>query len=178
MNAARLPFVRTGLQIGLCLLAGSILSPAQAAGPDPEQQSAGVWMTVSDQTLDHMRGGFDPGNGLLVSFGITRAVYINGNLVTQTTLDFGHLTDLTQAQAAQLNKQLASLNLVQNGPGNTVQPQQGGANFGTIIQNTLDNQHIVNQTVINASSNSAGMIKNINTLSTLRDSLLGAVGSR
>jgi hypothetical protein len=178
MNAACLPFLRAGLRLGLCMLAGNVISPAQAAGPDPEEQSAGVWMTVSDQTLDHMRGGFDPGNGLLVSFGISRAVYINGNLVTQTTLDFGHLTDLTPAQATQLNKQLASLNLVQNGPGNTVQPQQGGANFGTIIQNTLDNQHIVNQTVINASSNSAGMVKNINTLSTLRDSLLGAVGSR
>jgi hypothetical protein len=135
-------------------------------------------MAVSNQQLDHMRGGFDPGNGLLVSFGISRAVYINGNLVTQTTLDFGHLTDLTAAQAAQLNKQLASLNLVQNGPGNTVQAQQGGGNFGTIIQNTLNNQHIVNTTIINATTNSLGMVKNLNTLSTLNEALTGAVGSR
>jgi hypothetical protein len=176
MNAARLPFVRAGLRLGLCLLAGSVLSPALAAGPDSEEASAGVWMTVSDKTLDHMRGGFDPGNGLLVSFGITRATYINGNLVTQTTLDFSHITDLTPAQATQLSKQMASLNLVQNGPGNTVQAQQGGVNFGTIIQNSLNNQTIVNQTIINASSNSAGTIKNINTLSTLNDSLLGAIG--
>lgn len=178
MHAARLPFVRAGLRVCLCLLVGSVLSPALAAGPDSEEPSAGVWMTVSDQTLDHMRGGFDPGNGLLVSFGITRATYINGSLVTQTTLDFSHINDLTPVQAAQLNKQMASLNLVQNGPGNTVQAQQGGVNFGTIIQNTLDNQHIVNQTIINASSNSAGMIKSLNTLSTLQDSLLSSVGTR
>ena len=175
------PFARAGLRLGLCLLFGSALLPAlpaQAAGPDPEEPSAGVWMTVSDQKLDHMRGGFDPGTGLLVSFGISRATYINGSLVTQTTLDFSHVRDLTPAQATQLNKQMASLNLVQNGPGNTVQAQQGGVAFGTVIQNTLDNQHIVNQTVINASSNSAGMVKNLNTLSTLNDSLLRAVGSR
>jgi hypothetical protein len=178
MNAARHPFARAGLRLGLCLLMGGALSPALAAGPDSEEPSAGVWMTVSDKTLDHMRGGFDPGNGLLVSFGITRATYINGSLVTQTTLDFSHINDLTPAQATQLNKQMASLNLVQNGPGNTVQAQQGNVNFGTIIQNSLDNQHIVNQTIINASSNSAGMIKALNTLSTLQDSLLGSVGTR
>jgi hypothetical protein len=152
--------------------------PAQAADPDPEGRSEEIWMAVNDGKLDTLRGGFDAGNGLLVSFGITRAVYINGNLVTQTTLDFGHLTDLTAAQAAQLSKQLASLNIVQNGPGNTVQAQQGGVNFGTIIQNSLSNQHIENQTIINASSNSMGTLKNLNSLSTLNDSLLSAVGAR
>jgi hypothetical protein len=152
-------------------------SPAQAAHPDTEGRREEIWMAVNDGKLDTLRGGFDPGNGLLVSFGITRAVYINGNLVTQTTLDFSHLNDLTAAQAAQLSKQLASLNIVQNGPGNTVQAQQGGVNFGTIIQNSLNNQHIENQTIINASSNSMGMLKNLNSLSTLNQSLLNAVGA-
>jgi hypothetical protein len=174
MIAARLPLARIALGLGLALFAAGTLSPARAA--DPEERSAGIWMAVSDQTLDHMRGGFDPGNGLLVSFGISRAVFINGNLVTQTTLDFSHITDLTPVQAAQIHKQLSALNIVQNGPNNTVQAQQGGINFGTIIQNTLSDQHIVNETVINASSNSAGMLKNLNTLSTLQNSLLGAIG--
>ena len=157
-----------------------VAPPAQAArpDPDPEGRREEIWMAVNDGKLDTLRGGFDPGNGLLVSFGITRAVYINGNLVTQTTLDFSHLNDLTAAQAAQLSKQLASLNIVQNGPGNTVQAQQGGVNFGTIIQNSLSNQHIENQTIINASSNSMGTLKNLNSLSTLNDSLLSAVGAR
>ncbi len=65
---------------------------------------------------------------------------------------------------------------VQNGPGNTFKPGPAGLGFGIVIQNTLDNQHIVNHTVINASSNAGGMIKNLNIQSTLNDSLMRAVG--
>ena len=64
-------------------------------------------MAISDNALDRLRGGFDIGGGLMVNFGITRAVYINGDLVTQTTLNFGNLTGLTTAQASQLNEQIA-----------------------------------------------------------------------
>ncbi|MDM0072903.1 hypothetical protein QTH90_00800 [Variovorax sp. J2P1-59] len=175
MHARHFPSARLGLGLCLCALAGSALSQVQAGEPDPVPRHEEVWMAVSGHTLDQMRGGFDPGNGLLVSFGITRAVYINGNLVTQTTLDFGQINNLTPVQAAQLDKQLSSLNLVQNGPGNTVQAQQGGANYGTVIQNTLDNQRIVNQTVINASSNAAGMLKNFNIQSTVSDAVARAI---
>ncbi|MBO9516257.1 MAG: hypothetical protein J7549_19245 [Variovorax sp.] len=180
MTAARFPFVQVA--IGLyALMVGSVLSPARAEDPEYGQppRSEEVWLAASNHDLDQMRGGFDPaGTGLMVSFGITRAVYINGDLVTQTTLDFGHLTDLTPVQAAQLDRQLASLNLVQNGPGNTYQAQAGASNFGTVIQNSLSNQNIVNQTVINASTNSAGMVRSLNILSTLNDSLAAAVGGR
>ncbi|MGJ7508915.1 hypothetical protein [Variovorax sp. GT1P44] len=179
MHAAGFSFARIGLGLWLCALAGSALSQASSDEPDRVARREEVWMAVSNQTLDRQRGGFDPGNGLLVSFGITRAVYINGSLVTQTTLDFGQVNNLTPVQAAQLNKQLSTLNLVQNGPGNTVQPQQGGANYGTVIQNTLDNQHIVNQTVINATSNAAGMLRNFNIQSTVSDGVARAImGSR
>lgn len=183
MNTARIPFARTGLGLCLWLAAASVMTPAQAAGPGPDdadtpRASAGVWMTVGNETLDSMRGGFDPGNGLLVSFAITRAVYINGSLVTQTTLDFSHLTDLTAAQSTQLGKQLASMNLIQNGPGNTAQALPNGASVGTIVQNTLNNQQIRSQTVIDASSNSLGMMKNLNTLGSLNSALNAAIGSR
>ncbi|RZL86929.1 MAG: hypothetical protein EOP82_28325 [Variovorax sp.] len=144
----------------------------------PARNREEVWMAVSDQALDHLRGGFDPGNGLLVTFGISRALYVNGDLVTQQTLNFGRLNDLTPAQAAQLSQQMQRLNIVQIGPGNNVQPQQGGASFGTVIQNTLNDQHIVNQTVINASSNSLGMVKNLNLQDTMNEGLARAIGSR
>lgn len=181
MAARRFPFVH--LVIGLyALLVGSVLSPARAEDPESEQpqRTEEIWIAASNHDLDQLRGGFDPaGTGLMVSFGITRAVYINGDLVTQTTLDFGRISDLTPVQAAQLDKQLASLNLVQNGPGNTFQAQQSaGSNVGTVIQNSLNNQTIVNQTIINASSNSAGMVRSLNILSTLNDSVAAAIGSR
>lgn len=154
-------------------------SASAADGKPASERDGAIWMAVSDKRLDVLRGGFDAGGGLLVSLGITRAVYINGALITQTTLNFGRVTDLTTAQAAQLNRQLATLNLVQNGPGNFVQPgAANGATGGTIIQNTLNNQQIVNQTVINASSNAMGMMRNLNLQNTLADTLSRAAAPR
>jgi hypothetical protein len=154
----------------LCALLGLALClPARADA---------VWQAVGDRTLDRLRGGFDVGGGLLVSFGITRAVYINGDLVTQTTLNFGRISELTPVQATQLNQQMAALNLVQTGPGNSVGPGVLATGGGTIIQNTLNNQHIVNQTVIDARSNAMGMIKNLNIQNTLNEALTRSAAPR
>ena len=161
--------------LGLSLLVGACAAPAWADGlADPVQRHNETWMAVGDSTLDSLRGGFDTGNGLMVTFGISRATYVNGDLVTQTTLNFGQLNNLSAAQAAQLSKQMAAINLIQIGPGNSFLPQQAGTS-GTVIQNTLDNQHIVNQTVIDASSNALGMIKNHNTLAPVSDGLMRAI---
>ena len=176
---ARMPLARLMLA-GSLAFAVQALHSAHAADRDPESQAGGaVWMAVGDAELDVLRGGFDAGNGLMVSFGIMRSTYINGQLVTQTSLNFGRITDLTAAQAAQINRQMATLNLVQNGPGNVVEAGvASGASGGTIIQNTLNNQHIVNQTVINASSNALGMVKNLNLQETLADGLARAAAGR
>lgn len=174
MRSGLAPMLRSAF--GLALLAGVVVAPAWAGGPiDPAERHNETWMAVGDGTLDSLRGGFDPGNGLMVTFGISRAVYINGGLVTQTTLNFGQLNNMNAAQAAQLSKQMASLNLVQNGPGNSFEPQQAGTS-GTVIQNTLDDQHIVNRTVIDATSNSLGMVKNLNMQSIINEGVARAIG--
>jgi hypothetical protein len=149
---------------------------AHAGDLDAQPRRSEIWMAVGDHTLDDMRGGFDLGSGLIVSLGITRAVYVNGELMTQTTLDFGNLANLTPLQATQLNDQLRTLNLVQTGPGNTVDPSVNAGAGGTIIQNTLNNQRISNQTVLNASTNAMSTMKGLNSMSTLSDSLLRSVG--
>ena len=171
---------QTLLRAALCgallvALAGSLAPAARAGGAAHAQEE--VWMTVADSELDTLRGGFEVGSGLMVSFGITRAVYINGELVTQTTLNLGQLDQITAAQAGALGAQLAALNIVQNGPNNAVESQVGGLALGTIIQNSLNDQHIANMTVIDARTNSMEMIKGLNTLSTLTDSLAGAIGN-
>jgi len=148
---------------------------ANATGEDPDEHSE-VWMAVSDNKLDDLRGGFDLGSGLLVNFGITRAVYVNGDLVTQTTLDFGNLTSLSPAQAAQLNAQLRTLNLVQTGPGNMVDPAVAVGPGGTIVQNTLNDQRIANQTIINASSNAMSTIKGLNSMATITEGVSRGLG--
>ncbi|VTU28530.1 hypothetical protein H6CHR_03010 [Variovorax sp. PBL-H6] len=160
----------TAASLLLCTLLGTAAAlPARADA---------VWMAVSNRTLDKQRGGFEVGAGLLVSFGITRAVYVNGDLVTQTSLNFGRVADLTPAQATQLARQMTALNLVQVGPRNSVAPDVLANGTGTIIQNTLNNQRIVNQTVINARSNAAGMIKSLNTQHTLSDALNRSAAGR
>jgi hypothetical protein len=100
---------------------------------------------VSEAVLDRMRGGFqsDP-NGPVMSFGIQRNVYINGQLVHSTALTIPNVLQLT-ANASN------AFALVQNGSGNsmTTHPSSLPA-LMTVIQNSLDHQAIQNQTVINA----------------------------
>jgi len=166
-------------RIAFLALAGAacmaVLAPPAAAEP-PLQRHDEIWMAVSDNTLDTQRGGFDLGAGLLVSFGITRAAYINGELVAQTTLNFGQLDKITPLQAQELGRQMSAINLVQNGPGNTSSGPLGLG--GTVIQNTLNDQHIANHTVINADTNGMSMLKDLNSARTITDGIARAVGGR
>ena len=181
MSIRELGRARNAVGLALAIgLGGAASSGASAADRSPSRPADQVWMAVSDQALDDLRGGFDLGGGLMVSFGITRAVYINGDLVTQTTFNADRLSGLTPVQAAQLGRQMQGLSLVQNGPGNSIDATAAaaGSGFGTVIQNTLDNQKIVNQTVINATTNAQSLIKGLNTQGTLNDSLFNAVRPR
>lgn len=174
----------------LCLL-GTLATSAHAAPPAQDK----LWMAVGDQTLDSLRGGFSMGDGLMVSFGISRAVYINGALITETTLNVGRMADITPAQATQLSQKLATLSLVQNGPGNTFASGPStttsnpgatgptvnaiaGSTTGTLIQNSLNNQQIRFQTIINANSNGLGMVRSTNLNSTLTEAIQQSIGQR
>jgi hypothetical protein len=162
---------------GLALLAALACAQLQAADPgSPLKRTEETWMAVSDEALDAQRGGFDIGTGLLVNFGISRAIFINGVLMTETTLNFGQLDKLTGTQAAELGRQLSSLNLVQNGPGNTVEGPLGGV--GTVVQNTLNNQRLATHTVINVQTNGMSMLKDLNTANTLTEGIARAIGGR
>jgi hypothetical protein len=100
---------------------------------------------VSEKVLDRMRGGFqsDP-NGPMMSFGIQRSVYINGQLVNSTVLTIPNLLQLT-------NNSSNAFTLVQNGAGNAMTTHPSSLPpLMTVIQNSLDHQTIQNQTVINA----------------------------
>lgn len=173
-------------------VAGALASPALAEPPMKEK----IWLAVADQTLDGLRGGFNMGDGLMVSFGISRAVFINGALITETSFNVGRVADLTTAQATQLSQKLATLSLVQNGPGNsfasgtssTTSSSPTGTNptvtaiagftAGTLIQNSLNNQHVRYQTIINASSNGLGMVRSVNLHNTLADAVQQSIGQR
>ncbi|SFC24255.1 hypothetical protein SAMN05216344_11228 [Polaromonas sp. OV174] len=163
---------------GLYTLLVASACQAQSLPPESPQQGA-MWLTVSDRTLARLRGGFDLGSGLVVSFGISRAVYINGQLITATSFQLGDINTLTAAQAAVLGQKIVlQPQLVQNGPGNTVDPVVMQVPLATYIQNTLNNQLIRNQTVIQATSNSMGIVKSLNLQATINEALANAIGSR
>ncbi|CAB3750176.1 hypothetical protein [Paraburkholderia solisilvae] len=150
---------------------------ATAANSEDPNWSASDKVAISDERLDKMRGGFDLSSGLKVSFGISRMVVVNGNLLTTTSFNIPDISNISAQQA----QQLASVNagaLVQNGPGNVVQPGALPGVSGAVIQNTLNNQNIQALTTINTTVNSLSMFKNFNVGSTLNGALINAVRTR
>ena len=170
---------------GLCMLL--LASVCQAQTPQVLQSvelqppDASLWLAASDQTLDKLRGGFDLGTGLMVSFGISRAVYVNGQLITSTTFRVGDLTSLTPQQATVLSQQISTqtqAQVVKNGPGNTMELSIASAPLSTFIQNTLNNQSIRNQTIIDMTSNGMGIAKGLNLQATIDAAIADALGTR
>ena len=177
----------------LCVLVGLSMAwggMASAQDPSPEPQAAssrvstggtrgvGVWpAAVSDDRLDATRGGFDLGNGLLVSFGIERAVYINGNLVSSTSVNVPDMARITPDQASALAAATGTVNVIQNGANNTVAPATfDHATAATVIQNSLDNQDIRNLTTINVTANSQNMFRSLGLQESLQAGLIGSLG--
>lgn len=173
----------SGIRPGCC---GALLSLASlwisglshAQEPPPAQADPRpIWWAVGDQKLSQLRGGFDLGSGLFVSFGISRAVYINDQLVTTTSFQTNGLDKLAQVQFAELARQLsAQQQVVQNGPGNTVDTGALTLPLATYIQNTLNNQTIRTETVIQATTNGAALLRNMNLQSTISDAVNQTIG--
>ena len=130
---------------------------------------------LGDHDLDQVRGGFDNGTGLKVSFGIERAVYINGSLVANSTLSVTELGKLAGGDVRASASDAAGLTLVQNGAGNVVATTSGTTGLGTVIQNSLNDQNIRNVTVINAAVNSAQLARGLALHSTLRNVAIDAL---
>lgn len=151
--------------------------PMAVSAPEREARRSpfgGEQVAVSEKALDGVRGGF-VANGLNISFGIERAVYINGTLVTTTSLN---ISDLGRISAGRSTTAFDSgtLALIQSGAGNSVSASTiSAASVGTIVQNTLDGQKIQNVTVINATANSLGLLRGLNLGSSLRGAVIDSL---
>lgn len=170
---------------GLCALVGMAWSgltwaqspPADVAGTTEVPIQA--WHAVSDQRLDGVRGGFDDGSGLLASFGLDRLVYINGNLVSSSNVKIPDIAHITGQQAEALAAATGTVNVIQVGPGNTVDPavlQQAAGTGATVIQNSLDNQNIQSLTRLDITLSGLGVFKNLDLQGTLQSALLSRMG--
>ncbi|CAJ0814789.1 MULTISPECIES: hypothetical protein [Ralstonia] len=167
------------------VLAGS--GHALAAGMDGDTDTVDgprvnnpvhAWKAVSEDQLDDMRGGFDiPSTNLQISFGIDRAVYINGDLVASMTVNIPDVTRMTAAQAQQLANVVNTVNVVQNGPNNVAPPDiaAGAAAAATVIQNSLNNQTLQAITTINAAVNSLPQFRQLSLGNALQSALANVV---
>lgn len=126
-------------------------------------------LALSEQSLGAIRGGFTGINGLQVSFGIERTVYINGNLVSTTSLNVS-----PQGQAVGVGESVA---LIQSGAGNNFAPQiiLPSSLPATVIQNTLNDQKIQALTVINATVSSMQMLRSLDFQNSMREAVAGSL---
>jgi hypothetical protein len=154
--------------------------PALSDQPSPRRTDRSAMgsdlVALSSDKLDEVRGGFVTDTGLKVSFGIERAVYIDGNLVATTSLNIADLSKISGGQAQITGTSPGSLALVQSGAGNTFAPGSiSSTAAGTVIQNTLDNKQINTITRIDAVVNSSGIMRSINLQSSMRSAIIDSL---
>lgn len=127
--------------------------------------------------LDEVRGGFVTDGGLKISFGIERAVYLNGTLVTTTSLNIADLAKISGGQAQVSGSGTpASLAVLQSGAGNVFAPGSiSSTAAGTVIQNTLDNQKINTITRIDAVVNSTGIMRSMSLQSSMQSAIVNSL---
>jgi hypothetical protein len=165
--------------VGLASLCAFAISaclplPAMADGADPPLLLGEEWVPVDPARLAEMRGGLMMPSGMVLSFGIERLVYVNGQLVASATLQIPDLGRMTADQASAL----AAINegrVVQIGEGNRIDPGAGGN--ALVIQNTLDGQTITSLTTLNVGVDTLGMLQEMNTYGALHNALIAAPGS-
>ena len=147
---------------------------ADAQGPRPSP-FGGEQVAIDAKSLNRIRGGFI-GDGLNISFGIERAVYINGSLVTTTSLNLSDLGRLTAGRGTTSLDSSGTLALIQSGAGNTMTSGAfSSTSIGTVVQNTLNGQKIQSVTVINATVNSLGVLRGINLQSSMRGAIVDSL---
>lgn len=155
-----------------CLTLASVAGADSAIakeGREPLPVSSG-WVPLPDSRLAQMRGGFSLPSGLLISFGIERAVFVNGQLVATTQLQVNDPARLTTSAAARLAEFDGTM-LVQIGAGNSVH-SQGLA--GLVIQNSADHQAIRTLTRLDVNVGSLSMFKLANFEASLQNALVNA----
>lgn len=120
---------------------------------------------IGENELDQMRGGFFSNTGLIVSIGIERSVLINGKVETISTLTIPDLQLFSATGMGHATLTGPAFSLIQNGPGNTFTLAPNAPAFGTVVQNTLNNQAIAGLTKINASVSNLGLVRSMDLTS-------------
>jgi hypothetical protein len=165
------------LTVKLCFLLASAAIAGQGLAEAPGDLFDNA-QPVDPTALDELRGGFEIPGGIAVSLGIDRIVTINGNVVERSQLNLGDLGSLTNGMSKVSADTANQVRLIQNGISSGNLQLGRDVLGGTIIQNSLNDQLINNQTIINASVNARGMLQSMNFQSTLNNALNTAITGR
>lgn len=154
-----------GLMVALLCMAGMAPAMALEAGEDFAQRPP-----VSEAVLDQMRGGFQSSpNSPVLAFGIERNVLVNGKLVSSTVLTIPNLSQLAGHTSD-------AFKLIQTGGGNTALPGMSSLSpVMTVMQNSLDNQTIQQQTVMNATVAALGWARSLALGNALTQATMGTI---
>jgi hypothetical protein len=135
---------------------GAFAATLACAGDPPFSRA----VAVSEAVLDEVRGGFEiPGN-LQASLTLERSAYVNGELVVTRSVSIPDIGNMTAEQATALAAATGTL-VIQNGPNNTFAVGDLGA-ASTVIQNTLNDQHLVTLTTLSVEVNTLGAFRESN----------------
>ena len=143
-----------------------------AAGPAPASTLGPEWRAIAPERLGTMRGGFQLPGGLVLSFGVERAVWVNGALVASTRVQIADLARMTPQQARQLQAFQQGMG-VQVGPGNVIVAPGSGA---LVIQNTRDHQAIRALTTLSVDVGTLGTFQQVNAFDTVQAAVLAGIG--
>ena len=134
---------------------------------------------VDSAQLEEARGGFLVADGLEVTLGIERMVTINGNVVDRAEIQLGDIGKLAQGNGLVSQEALGELRLIQNGVASALRGEATASLLGgTLIQNSLNDQMISAQTTLNATVNTAGMLRALNFAEGLNNALSTAIAPR
>jgi hypothetical protein len=131
---------------------------------------------VTQDALDEVRGGFEIPENLRASLSLERTAYVNGEQVAHSSVRVADIAHMTTAEASALAEAFTTL-VIQSGPANTfTMPDLGPAS--TVIQNTLNDQHLVSLTTLNVEVNSLGAFREFNFQAGLAQTLGASGGVR
>ena len=122
---------------------------------------------IADSELDEVRGGFE--TALHVSLTLERTAYLNGELLVSRSVSIPDIGNMTTEQADALAAATGTL-LIQNGPHNAFNVADLGP-ASTVIQNTLNDQHLVTLTTLSVEVNSLSAFRELHFQGGLQDAL-------
>jgi hypothetical protein len=180
--------MRTGIHVRLVIAAAAVAASIAAQGEEGARMPAALAEAapsaaalpgatpVSESTLEQVRGGFEIPANLHASLQLQRVVFANGEQIADLAVDIPDIAHMTVSQAESLGHAAGTL-VIQAGPNNAFSLVELGV-AATVIQNTLNDQHLVAVTTLNVEVNSLSAFREMAFQDGLRDGLGGVTGVR